>query len=184
MTFRTTVALPDDVAAAWKASGRTLPDLIRRGLDANMATDRQTIATLERQLAEVERAPRPSAATVPARRPAESPAAAAPRPSASSAPTATPTPRQVTYSRIRSALGERAGDPFTASAVAESLGITHHLAVGRLRYLGQLGMAECLGRTAGQGNPYAYRLTQVGQRRLCTEAQCDHAHHRNDQIPA
>lgn len=38
MTYRTSVALPADVATAWKRSGATLVDLIRRGLTAASST--------------------------------------------------------------------------------------------------------------------------------------------------
>jgi hypothetical protein len=41
MPYRTTVALPNDVAHAWKRSGLTLVDLIKRGLAHDLALEQR-----------------------------------------------------------------------------------------------------------------------------------------------
>jgi hypothetical protein len=68
MSVKSSFSLPDELHAAWKASGLTLPELVRRGLDENtvirrvttaearFATADQRLAGIEHRLAQLEAA--------------------------------------------------------------------------------------------------------------------------------
>jgi hypothetical protein len=63
MTHKTTVTLPDDLHTQWKASGQSLAEVIRRGLDGTGDTARHTatesrLAGIETRLARLETAGR------------------------------------------------------------------------------------------------------------------------------
>jgi hypothetical protein len=64
MTHKTTVTLPDDLYAQWKATGQPLTEIIRHGLDGTGDTARHAatetrLAGIETRLAQLEAAGRP-----------------------------------------------------------------------------------------------------------------------------
>ena len=152
MPRNASVRLTDDIVTAWKASGATLADLIRRGLSAGESTtpaapvstttraDEALLAAIEQRLTAIERAittpARPSGDEYEAQREQHT--------------------RERAYTWQRRLHEAYEGKPFTTADAAATLGcISSTTAGGYLRMMAALGIAR---RVDDRGSSHQWQV--------------------------